>query len=166
LAERALVSAPGDGQAVLVLRVDGVWQVNALPAGLLQDLDALVGVVRQQSQQDQPLILVDADGEFFVALRSDRGHVRVLLSDAFAAADHPLGEQVLDYLDEDPDEAPGDVDVWPVGDLAIFTDLGMDNHELGSLLEDEDLYVDEALSAVTERLGFGPEYAVVGGIPD
>ncbi len=58
-------------------------------------------------------------------------------------------------------------EVWPAGDLGIFSDLGLDEMELGAILADVDAYADEMLSAVARRLGFGEAYervvdAVVG----
>ena len=56
---------------------------------------------------------------------------------------------------------PGDDDiddVWPAGDLTIFTDLGMDEMELGAVLSDLEAYADEMLSAIAARLGFGEVY--------
>ena len=67
-------------------------------------------------------------------------------------------ETVVDALDLD---VPGDDDleeVWPAGDLGIFSDLGLDEMELGAILADDDAYADEMLSALTRRLGFVDAY--------
>src|SRR5690606_25347510 len=44
--------------------------------------------------------------------------------------------------------------VLPAGDLSILADLGLEEMELGALAGDLDLYPDEVLASVSERLGF------------
>jgi putative tRNA adenosine deaminase-associated protein len=147
------MAAEARGFALMVLRVDGEWQVSPLPEALVDDLDGLVEALRRQSPHQQPLVLVDVDDEFFVALRLDReGEPRALLSDVTAAADYDLAADVLDLLGED---TPDDLDeVWPTGDLGLFSDLGVPELELGAILDDLDLYADEMLLAIARRLGF------------
>jgi putative tRNA adenosine deaminase-associated protein len=58
-------------------------------------------------------------------------------------------------------EVPGDDemdDVWPVGDLSIFDDLGIDEMELTAMVSDLDAYADEMLLAIARRAGFGDAY--------
>jgi putative tRNA adenosine deaminase-associated protein len=148
------MAAEARGFALIVLRIDGEWQVSPLPEALMDDLDGLVEALRHQSPHLLPLVLVDVDDEFFVALRLDReGEPRVLLSDVTAAMDYDLAADVLDLLGED---TPDDVEeVWPAGDLELFGDLGLSDLELGAILDDLDLYADEMLLAIARRLGFG-----------
>lgn len=152
-----------DGFALMVMRDEGLWQVTLLPEALMDDLDGLVAALRQQPPAFQPIVLVDVDDEFFVALRLQRDATpRALLSDITAAADFDLAEDVLDLLDED---APDDSDeVWPAGDLAIFADLGLPEQELAAVVEDLDLYADEMLLAVARRLGFADQYTAALGL--
>jgi putative tRNA adenosine deaminase-associated protein len=157
-----------DAYAVVVFRDEfGEWQAGLLPQTLGDDLDGLVAAVRQQPAPGAALALVDVADEFFVAVRVHNEGVRLLLSDVTASVSWDLAAQVVDALDIDaPDE--DDLDqVWPVGDLGIFNDLGLDEMELGAILADVDAYADEMLSAVARRLGFGDVYervvdAVVG----
>jgi putative tRNA adenosine deaminase-associated protein len=75
-----------------------------------------------------------------------------------AAVAWDLARQVVDKLGIDP---PGDddlEDVWPAGDLSIFSDLGVDEMELGAVLADLDAYADEMLQAVARRVGFAEVY--------
>jgi putative tRNA adenosine deaminase-associated protein len=51
--------------------------------------------------------------------------------------------------------------VWPAGDLGIFRDLGLDERELGLILDDVDLWADEMLSAIADRIGVGAAFAQV-----
>ncbi len=49
-------------------------------------------------------------------------------------------------------------DVLPTGDLSIFADLGIDEMELGAVLSDTELYADEMLAFIAQRLGFAEPY--------
>lgn len=154
---------PEDGFAVTVYRDAGSWQCAQLPPAVVADLDTCVAALRQQPPEGGPLALVDVADEFFVALRLVPGmrppdDLRLLLSDVTAAADSDLAAEVLDALDEDaPDDDELD-EVWPVGDLAIFTDLGLDERELATILDDVDLWVDEMLRLVAARIGVGEAF--------
>jgi putative tRNA adenosine deaminase-associated protein len=163
MADERAASDDGDlGTAYLVLHNEEGWQVSALAPALADDLDGLVRVLLQQPAQQHPIVLVDADGEFFVALRPGHtpGEVRALLSDATAADDDDFAADVLDLADLADDEYPDDADDgWPAGDLAVFADLGVDERELGSILDDVDLYADEMLLAIARRVGFADELA-------
>jgi putative tRNA adenosine deaminase-associated protein len=147
------MAAEAGGFALMVLRVDGEWQVSPLPQALLGDLDGLLEALRQQASDQTPVALVDVEDEFFVALRLDReGEPRAILSDVTAAADYDLAADVLDLLGEDtPDDLE---DVWPAGELDLFADLGLPEMELGAILDDLDMYPDEMLLAIARRLGF------------
>jgi hypothetical protein len=58
-------------------------------------------------------------------------------------------------------EVPEDEDldqVLPAGDLSIFTDLGLDEMDLGMIAGNLDLFPDEALAIIARKLGFGQAY--------
>jgi putative tRNA adenosine deaminase-associated protein len=154
-----------DGFAVAVYREGGRWDCALLPPAVLEDLDTCVAVLRQQPPEGGPVALVDVADEFFVALRlGPDGRVRVLLSDVTAAEEFTLARQALELVEDepDPDEEPVDPEeVWPAGDLGIFSDLGLGERELGLILDDVDLWADEMLSAVADRIGVGAEFARV-----
>jgi putative tRNA adenosine deaminase-associated protein len=147
--------AASESYAVVVFRELGGWQVGVLPEALTHDLDGLVAAVRQQSGQGGSFALVDVADEFFVVVRVQRGEVRLLLSDVTAAVAWDLAAQVVEALGLD---VPDEDDVWPVGDLGVFGDLGLDEMELGAILSDVDAYADEMLSALARRLGFADAY--------
>jgi putative tRNA adenosine deaminase-associated protein len=150
--------AEAEAYAVVVYREEGSWQVGVLPEVLTEDLDGLIAAVRQQSGDSGSFALVDVADEFFVVVRVQRARVRLLLSDVTAAVAWDLAAQVLDALGLD---VPGEDDldeVWPVGDLGVFEDLGLDEMELGAILSDVDAYADEMLSALARRLGFAEAY--------
>jgi putative tRNA adenosine deaminase-associated protein len=162
MADERAASDDGDlGTAYLVLHNDEGWQVTVLAPALADDLDGLVRVLLQQPAQHQPLVLVDGDGEFFVALRPGHGpgEVRTLLSDSSVADEDDFAADVLDLVDSDDYPEDDAEDGWPAGDLGIFTDLGVDERELGAILDDVDLYADEMLAAIARRVGFADELA-------
>jgi putative tRNA adenosine deaminase-associated protein len=147
-----------DSLAVVIYREDGRWQSGVLPEKVTDDLDGLVAVLRQQPAENGALGLVNVADEFFVAVRVRNEEVRLLLSDVTAAVAWDLARQVVKELGL---EAPGDddlEDVWPAGDLSIFTDLGLDEMELGAVLADLDAYADEMLLTIAGRLGFADVY--------
>jgi putative tRNA adenosine deaminase-associated protein len=140
--------------AVSCRREEGRWEVDLLPSRYTDDLDGLVRALRQSYGGGDILGLVDVADEFFVAVRLQGSAERLLLSDVTAGVAWDLAGTVLDRLDV---EAPGEDDlddVWPVGDLSIFADLGLDEMELGAVLADLDAYADEMLMAIAGRLGF------------
>ena len=147
-----------DSVAVVVYREDGAWQSGVLPERVTTDLDGLIQVLRQQPGENGAIGLVNVADEFFVALRVRGEEVRLMLSDVTAAVAWDLARQVVDRLGID---APADDDaqeVWPAGDIAIFADLGLNEMELGALLDDIDAYADEMLLSVADRLGFADVY--------
>ncbi|HVS68378.1 MAG TPA: tRNA adenosine deaminase-associated protein [Mycobacteriales bacterium] len=147
-----------DSVAIVVYREDGSWRGDVLPDRIADDLDALIKVLRQQPAENGAIGLVNVADEFFVALRVRGDDVRMMLSDASAAVAWDLARQVTDRLGLDtPDDEEGE-DIWPAGDIAIFSDLGLDEMELGVLLDDIDAYADEMLVSVADRLGFADVY--------
>jgi putative tRNA adenosine deaminase-associated protein len=147
-----------DSVAVVVYREDGVWQSGLLPERVTDDLDGLIAVLRQQPGENGAIGLVNVADEFFVVVRVRGDDVRLLLSDVTAAVAWDLARAVVDRLGL---RTPGDDDlenVWPAGDLSIFTDLGIDEMELGAVLADLDAYADEMLLTVAGRVGFADVY--------
>jgi putative tRNA adenosine deaminase-associated protein len=145
--------------AVVVSRVEGVWEAAMLPERLVDDFQGLLSTLRQQVPGDGGVIgLVNVADEFFVVARLVGQDTRVLLSDVTAAVAWDLAAEVVEYLGL---ERPGDddlEDVWPAGDLSIFADLGLDEMELGAMLSDLDAYADETLLLLARRLGFVDAY--------
>jgi putative tRNA adenosine deaminase-associated protein len=144
--------------ALVAYREEGHWQVGVLPDRLIDDLDALVAVLRQQPADSGAIGLVNVADEFFVAVRVFGSEVRMLVSDVTASVADDLARQVVEWLgvsipsDDDLD------DVWPAGDLSIFSEIGLDEMELGAILADADAYPDEMLLAIADRLGFGEPF--------
>ena len=153
-----MASDADDSLAVVVYREEGLWQSGLLPEKVSDDLDGLIAVLRQQPAENGAIGLVNVADEFFVAVRVRGEDVRLLLSDVTAAVAWDLARQVVDRLGL---QAPGEEeveDVWPAGDLAMFSDLGLDELELGVVLADIDAYADEMLVTLASKVGFGEVY--------
>lgn len=145
-----------DAWAVVVFPDGERFQVAQLPPGIAESLDAVAAAVR--GQVPGSFALVDVADEFFVVVRVLGGEARYLLSDAGASAEWDLAAQVMDQLDLDIPDDDDSQDLWPVGELGVFDDLGLDALELGAILSDEDAYADEMLSAIARRLGFADAF--------
>ena len=147
--------------AVAAYRDEGEWQVVELHATIGEDVEELSEALARFPSEVGVLGLVSMNDDFFVILRRSGIQVRALLSDVTAVTDWPLAGGVADLLDlpdpEDPD------DPQPVGDLDILSDLGMPGLELSVLCDDDDLFPEDILRDVADRLGFGDKLdAIIG----
>lgn len=147
--------------AVAAYRDEGEWQVVELNPKIGEDVDELSEALTRFPSDVGVLGLVSMNDDFFVILRRTGEQVRALLSDVTAVTDWPLAGGVADMLDlpdsEDPD------DPQPAGDLEIISDLGMPALELSVLCDDDDLFPEDILRDVAERLGFGDKLdAIIG----
>ncbi len=141
--------------AVIVYREEDQWEADVLPAAVTADLDGLVRALRRQPSIGGTIGFAGVGDDFFVAVRILGEEVSLFLSDLTAAVDYPLARQVLEALDI-PVPSDDDLDqVLPAGDLSIFADLGLDEMELGAVSADLDLYPEDAVVHIAERLRFG-----------
>src|SRR5271170_640514 len=141
--------------AVIVYREEDQWEADALPAALTADLDGLVHALRQQPSMGGTIGLAGVGDDFWLAVRIIGEDVSLFLSDLTAAVDYPLARQVLEALDI-PVPSDDELDqVLPAGDLSIFADLGLDEMELGAVAADLDLYPEDAVAGIADRLRFG-----------
>jgi putative tRNA adenosine deaminase-associated protein len=141
--------------AVIVYREEDRWEADALPVTVTADLDGLLQALRRQPSMGGTIGFAGVGDDFFVAVRVIGGEVSLFLSDLTAAVEYPLARQVLDALDI-PVPADDELDqVLPAGDMSIFADLGLEEMELGALSADLDLYPEDAVAAIAERLRFG-----------
>lgn len=147
------------GFAVAAFRDAGQWRVEPLPPAVLDDLGVLLQALRGQPPEGSPFVIANVDDEFFLIARQDGPRYSLLLSDLTAAVEYPLAAQVLARLGEDPPDDDELDEVWPVGDLDMFTDLGLPEDEIEQLLDDIDAYPDEMLETLVERIGLGDLYA-------
>jgi putative tRNA adenosine deaminase-associated protein len=141
--------------AVIVYREEDQWEADALPAAVTADLDGLVHALRQQPSIGGTIGFAGVGDDFWLAVRVIGEDVSLFLSDLTAAVDYPLARQVLEALDI---AVPSDDEldqVLPAGDLSIFADLGLEEMELGAIAADLDLYPEDAVAGIAERLRFG-----------
>ena len=150
------VAAESIDVAVVAYREEGVWQVATLPRDVAEDIDDLVTALRPWPGDSGVLGLVAVDEDFFVLARVAGNDVRVFLSDVTAVTEWPLASSIADYLDlPDPDD---DEDPQPAGDSDVVAELGMSAVDLAVLCDDDELYPDEMLADIAERLGFGSQF--------
>jgi putative tRNA adenosine deaminase-associated protein len=149
--------------AMAAYREEGVWQVQELAHGLLEDIESLASALRRFPGDHGALGLVAIDEDFFILVRVTGPMTRILLSDITAADEWDLARSALETLGlplpEDDDD-----DQVPAGDLEILGDLGVPAMDLALLLDDFELYPDEMLSDIARRLGFGPQFDEAAGL--
>ena len=146
------------GYAVAVLRDGARWHTEPLPPAVLDDLGALLSALRSQPPEGGPFVIACVEDEFFVIARQEGRRVALLLSDLTAAVEFPLAEQAMARLGEDPPADDELDEVWPVGDLELFADLGLGEGDLEDILDDLDAEPEEMLDAIVERLDLGDSY--------
>jgi putative tRNA adenosine deaminase-associated protein len=141
--------------AVIVYREEDRWEADALPTAVTADLDAFVNALRRQPSIGGTMGFAGVGDDFFVAIRVFGEDVSLFLSDLTAAVDYALARQVLETLDI-PVPSDDELDqVLPAGDMSIFADLGLDEMELGAMSADLDLYPEDAVAGIADRLRFG-----------
>jgi putative tRNA adenosine deaminase-associated protein len=144
--------------AIVAYREEGRWEVAPLPARTGEDLAALVAALRQLPAEGGTLGVVSVADDFFVVVRASGDEISYLLSDVTAASEWLLAREILDAL-ELPMPEGDDLDkVQPAGDLDILADLGVPAVELGAICDDLELYPDEMLARIANRLGFGEQF--------
>jgi putative tRNA adenosine deaminase-associated protein len=142
--------------AVIVYREEDQWEADALPAAVTADLDGFVQALRRQPSMGGTIGFAGIDDFFFVAVRVIGEDVSLFLSDLTAAVDYPLARQVLEALDIPVPANNDELDqVLAAGDMSIFADLGLEEMELGTIASDLDLYPEDAVAHIAERLRFG-----------
>lgn len=146
------------GFAVAAYRDSGEWRVEPLPPAMVSDLGVLLQALRSQPPEGGPFVIACVDDEFFLIARLDGSRISLLLSDLTASVEYPLAEQVMARLGEEPPEDDELDEVWPVGDLDLFADLGLGEEEMEQILDDMDAYPDEMLDSIVERLGLADTY--------
>ena len=162
MTEESVANAEGVDFALVAYREEGIWQLEELSAEMVADVEAFARELRRWPGDGGSLGLVSVDEDFFVLVRVAGEDTRVLLSDVTAASDWPIARSAVRHL-EIP-LADDDDDPVPAGDLAIVADLGMGAMDMGALLDDFDLFPDEMLGDIAERIGFGQLYDETLGV--
>lgn len=140
------------GFAVAAFREGPQWRVEPLPPTVLGDLGVLLSALRSQPPEGGPFVVACVEDEFFVIARQEGRRIALLLSDLTAAVEFPLAEQAMTRLGEDPPADDELDEVWPVGDLELFSDLGLSEDEMEDILDDLDALPEEMLDTIVEQL--------------
>ena len=160
--------------AVRVSRSDGRWQCDLLAADADDELPVLERALGEPGTAGWPgpfVIVVDSRLYFVVLRHGPGGLVRALISDAtfqewLLAAEvverYGIGAEDGSSFAATVDDAFDDDETgWPGGDLDVFADAGLPADELGLLLGADDLWADEMVLRIAERLGFAAQLTAV-----
>lgn len=147
------------GFAVAAFRDSGQWRCEPLPPAVLADLGVLLSALRSQPPDGGPFVIADVEDEFFLVARMLGQRILLLLSDLTASVEFPLADQVLQRLGEDPPEEDELDEVWPIGDLDLFTDMDLPEDEMEQILDDLDAYPDEMLDTIVSRIGLSDAFS-------
>jgi putative tRNA adenosine deaminase-associated protein len=134
---------------------DGRWSIASLPDP--DDLTHIIDRLKKQQTNGGAVALIAIDDEFFLAIRVLGTHVKFFISDITCAIDYEVAAEFLDLADLDQPEE--DDEPLPAGDLDIFADLGLHSMELSTICDDADLFPDEQIEAIANRLGFSDQLA-------
>ena len=156
--------------AVRVSRAESRWQCDLLAADADDELPVLERALGEPGAAGWPgpfVLVVDSRLYFVVLRHGPGGMVRALVSDATfqewvlaAEAVERYGIEVAGGSTVD-DAFDDDEQGWPGGDLDVFADAGLGAEELTRLLEADDLWADEMVLRIAERLGFAEELVAV-----
>lgn len=145
------------GYALAVARENEQWNILALDASALTDVDSAAKQVKNMRSAGPAFALLNVDDEFFIIIRPTPAGNRMLLSDATAAIDYEIAEQVLQRLNIDTPDLPpdqiADTEPWGEGDFGILEDVGLPEPIAEIIVSETDLYADEQLESIAERLG-------------
>ena len=133
---------------------DGRWSVNSLAS--TRDIGSVIDSIKAQQTNGGAIALIAIEDEFVIIARALGDQMQMMISDVTYALDYEVAAELIEVLDlelpEEEDESQ------PGGDLDLLNDLGVSEMELLSILDDTELYPDEQLEAIANRLGFGEQF--------
>ncbi len=147
------------GFAVAAFRDGPEWRMEPMPPTVLEDLSVMLSALRSQPPEGGPFVVACVEDEFFVIARQEGRRILLLLSDLTAAVEFPLAEQAMARLGEDPPADDELDEMWPVGDLELFSDLDLSEDEMEDILDDLDALPEEMLDTIMDRLELTDVYA-------
>jgi putative tRNA adenosine deaminase-associated protein len=143
---------------MLARTADG-WAGHEVDLDEVEDLEALVDLMRDAGEDDEPiLVLVEEDDEYVGIVRVDGdADPRVFISDA-RASEHSavaalLWERVAAEVEEEGDEEVARPEAEPAGDADLLADLGTPGEQLLELCAEEGMLPADVIGAVCERAG-------------
>jgi putative tRNA adenosine deaminase-associated protein len=133
---------------------DGRWSVNSLTS--TRDIGSVIDSIKAQQTNGGAIALIAIEDEFVIIARALGDQMQMMISDVTYALDYEVAAELIEVLDlEFPEEED---ESQPGGDLDLLNDLGVSEMELLSILDDTELYPDEQLEAIANRLGFGEQF--------
>ena len=133
---------------------DGRWSVNSLAS--TRDIGSIIESIKAQQTNGGAIALIAIEDEFVIIARALGDQMQMMISDVTYALDYEVAAELIEVLDlEFPEEED---ESQPAGDLDLLNDLGVSEMELLSILDDTELYPDEQLEAIANRLGFGEQF--------
>jgi putative tRNA adenosine deaminase-associated protein len=132
---------------------DGRWTASGLVE--TRDIGLLIDSLKAQQTNGGAIAMIAIEDEFVIIARVLGDQMRMMISDVTYALDYDVASDLVEVLDLDfPEEED---EPAPAGDLDLLSDLGVGEMELLTILDDPELYPDEALEAIANRLGFGDQ---------
>ncbi len=133
---------------------DGIW--DDTPVASTRDIGLIIDALKNQQTNGGALALIAIEDEFVIIARALGDQMQMMISDVTYALDYEVAAELVEVLDlefpQDEDESQ------PGGDIDLLSDLGLGEMELLSILDDSELYPDEQLEAIANRLGFGEQF--------
>ena len=133
---------------------DGRWDASALNS--TRDIGLIIDALKSQQTNGGAIALIAIEDEFVIIGRVLGDQMQMMISDITYALDYEVAAELVEILDlefpEDEDESQ------PGGDIDLLSDLGVGQMELLAILDDTELYTDEQLEAIANRLGFGEQF--------
>lgn len=151
-----VVSADDIDQSIVFWREEGRWQVSSIPAPNAVSMDALVTALSRFPGEGGVFGAVTIGDDFFLLVRESAQGRWIVLSDGAASWDWSLAEEAVDMLGLGEDDVE---EFEPVGDTGLLEEFGISGDDLELICANEDLYPDEQLARIAERLGIATEWA-------
>ena len=133
---------------------DGRWDATGL--NTTRDIGLIINALKSQQTNGGALALIAIEDEFVIVARALGDQMQMMISDVTYALDYEVAAELVEILDlefpQDEDESQ------PGGDIDLLSDLGLGEMELLAILDDTELYPDEQLEAIANRLGFGEQF--------
>jgi putative tRNA adenosine deaminase-associated protein len=133
---------------------DGRWDATALNS--TRDIGLIIDALKSQQTNGGAIALIAIEDEFVIIGRVLGDQMQMMISDITYALDYEVAAELVEILDlEFPEEED---ESQPGGDIDLLSDLGVGQMELLAILDDTELYPDEQLEAIANRLGFGEQF--------
>jgi putative tRNA adenosine deaminase-associated protein len=133
---------------------DGRWDASLLNS--TRNIGLIIDALKSQQTNGGAIALIAIEDEFVIIARVLGDQMRMMISDITYALDYEVAAELVEVLDlEYPQEED---ESQPGGDIDLLSDLGVGEMELLAILDDTELYPDEQLEAIANRLGFGEQF--------